>query len=939
MAEKIVLQIEARMLDEATKVLREIGIEATKTGEKGESSFAKWGKSIGAMSVQLNQGLELMMKFGRAVGAVGHALAEPVRLAAEEEVAQVKLAAALRATNNALGVGAQELVDFAEEVERTTGVSGEMVVEAEAVLLTFTKVGRDAFPRAIRAANDMSVILGGDLRGAVVQLGKALNDPIQGMAALGRVGVQFTQSQKDMVEQLVRSGELLKAQGIILDEVEGRMGGVAEQVGATFQGDLKAVGNAWENLLEELGHFITDSPVVKAALRAVAELLERWKKTLEENGPGMQQFRAWFDEMARDIVPKLLRGFGAVAGALIEITSGTLQVIQAFRELNDAPWLSSMAKKLVEFERGWLISNEEAETRLREIEEAYASRVGSGTAGIQDMIAALDKAKTTSRQFIEEQAAALEGLSGRGSVFDKMVQEEELKKGLEMIKGFARQAAAELADIGFSGLSGFAMDRGAMEAATRQQDEFESRMDRLRMTALDRQLEEVRAGYDEMLGAQREALQQGIITEEQFNLLRLEIEAQQSEALQDIRDADAKTRNDARKKELDAIKAHEAAILQAFIDSANAAADTKRTELELLLTAEDRRYFAQVATADKLTDNEEERIELREQFLIEHLARIAKIKEEFDQKERDRLQSEQERADAAAARDRERARDQMEFQRDLENQIAVFQTQGVERRLAEANRAYENERAAIERRAAALEIDAGTVQQFLAALELEHARTIEELTGTTSEGIKRAIQEVRDSRETEFEFARNAMKDVIQTSEEALANFLLSIADRTKTVEEKFRALVATIIQEMARIAAQRAASQIFAAIGFEKGGVMQGQKVEMRSFASGGVARRPTMALFAEVPGKAEAFVPLPDGQRIPVKLDITGLAGETRRRGDGGLPGAININFSITATDAAGVDRIIENRRAQIQAMIVDGLRTLPGMRAAVRESVGQF
>lgn len=909
MAEKIVLQIEARMLDEATKVLREIGVEATTTGEKGERSFNQWGQSIGTMAVQLNQGLELMQKFGRAVGAVGGALAVPIRLAAEEEVAQVKLAAALRATNNQLGLSARELIQYADEIERTTGVSGEMVVEAQAMLLTFTKVGKDVFPRAISAANDMSVILGGDLRGAVLQLGKALNDPIQGIAALSRVGVQFTQSQKDMVEQLVRSGDLLKAQDMILEKVEGKMGGVAEAVGSTFQGDLRAVSNAWENLLEALGHFITDSPAFKEGLRTVADLLDRWRDALESNSPAMDRAREWFNEVARDIVPNLLRGLNLVVGATFNIVQGVLHIIKAFRDLNDMPWLKNVAAGFVTVERNLrLISEGEWLTRMNEIDAAYRSRVGDGTDDLKALIATLNEAEDASQRWLAEQAKAMGSVGDTPTALDRIP------------------------------LPPLFRDPAMFEEAARQQAEFDARMARLRKTTLDQQLDEVRNGYDEILSAEREALADGVITQEQFNLLRLEVEAQQFFDLQALRDADAKASADARQKELDAITAHEAAIVKAFIESSRAAADTKMSELELLLANEDRRFWAQNESAAKLTDNEEERAELREQFLIEHLARIAKIKEDFDQKERDRLQSEQERADAASARDRERARDQMEFQRDLQNQITIFQTQGIERRLAEAERAYEQERAAIEHRAAVLEIDAGTVEQFLRALELEHARTIEELTGTTSQGIKRAIQEVRDSRETEFEFARNAMKDVIQTSQEALGNFLLSLADRTKTVEEKFRALVATIIQEMARIAAQRAASQIFAAIGFEKGGIMQGQQVEMRSFASGGIARRPTMALFAEVPGKAEAFVPLPDGQRIPVKLDITGLAGETRRRSEGG-PSAVNITFEIHATDAAGVDRIIENRRAQIQGMIVDGLRTLPGMRAAVRESVGQF
>jgi hypothetical protein len=60
------------------------------------------------------------------------------------------------------------------------------------------------------------------MKSSAIQLGKALNDPIKGVTALQRVGVSFTQSQKDQIKTLVESGDTMDAQKIILGELSPR---------------------------------------------------------------------------------------------------------------------------------------------------------------------------------------------------------------------------------------------------------------------------------------------------------------------------------------------------------------------------------------------------------------------------------------------------------------------------------------------------------------------------------------------------------------------------------------------------------------------------------------------------------------------------------------------------------------------------------------------
>jgi phage-related minor tail protein len=131
-----------------------------------------------------------------------------------------------------------------------TVIEDDAITSAQALLLTFTKIGGDIFPQAIRAAADMSTALGTDLQGAVTQLGKALNDPLKGITALGRAGVQFSESQKAMIEALVETGRVADAQRLILGELETQFGGSAVAARDTLGGALQALQNSVSNLLE-----------------------------------------------------------------------------------------------------------------------------------------------------------------------------------------------------------------------------------------------------------------------------------------------------------------------------------------------------------------------------------------------------------------------------------------------------------------------------------------------------------------------------------------------------------------------------------------------------------------------------------------------------------------------------------------------------------------
>ena len=138
--------------------------------------------------------------------------------------AVAQMNAVLASTQHAAGFTTAELVHMAKALSDVTLYQDDQIISAQNLLLTFTNIGGDVFPRATKAILDMSTALGQDLSSSAVQLGKALNNPIEGISALQRVGVTFSNSQQDLITSMVKTGQTVEAQDYILQELEREFG-------------------------------------------------------------------------------------------------------------------------------------------------------------------------------------------------------------------------------------------------------------------------------------------------------------------------------------------------------------------------------------------------------------------------------------------------------------------------------------------------------------------------------------------------------------------------------------------------------------------------------------------------------------------------------------------------------------------------------------------
>jgi len=185
-------------------------------------------------------GFALKKAFVPATAALGGlAVAGAKMVAAGEQAATAnarieQIATSMGLFGNETQIVTNRLVDLANEQARLTGVDQNLIKESQALLLTFKDIASSAgevggaFDRATQLTLDMASAGFGSVTDNAKQLGKALNDPIAGLTALRRSGIQFTEAQQDQIRTLVESGQTLEAQNLILQEIENQVGGTAE---------------------------------------------------------------------------------------------------------------------------------------------------------------------------------------------------------------------------------------------------------------------------------------------------------------------------------------------------------------------------------------------------------------------------------------------------------------------------------------------------------------------------------------------------------------------------------------------------------------------------------------------------------------------------------------------------------------------------------------
>lgn len=258
---------------------------------------------------------------GVGIAALGAGLTFSVKAAADAEKVTAQLDAVLRSTGGGAGVTASAVTKLSDELSRLTPFEDEAITSAQSMLLTFTNIGSNIFPQATETILNMSTALGQDLQSSAIQVGKALNDPIMGVTALRRVGVQLSDQQEQAVKDFMAVNDIASAQAVILGELETQFGGSARAAGQTFAGQLTILQTQLGNVAEEIG--VQLLPILLDLVREFSAFLNsdegrQWMTDM------MTAMRAVAGFMTNDLIPAIKQVVQWIKEAIT-----TLQQLQA----------------------------------------------------------------------------------------------------------------------------------------------------------------------------------------------------------------------------------------------------------------------------------------------------------------------------------------------------------------------------------------------------------------------------------------------------------------------------------------------------------------------------------------------------------------------------------------------------------------------------------
>lgn len=173
-----------------------------------------------------------------------------IRESKEASENQAQLAAVLKSTANAAGFTAEQLNTMAQGLAKVTSFGDDDFTKGQTALLKYTNIVGSTFTDALRLAGDMAARTGTSVAESADKIGKALNQPGEGLARLRREGVAFSDEQEKAIKILEETGRTAEAQALIIQGLERSYGGAAIALRQTFGGSLDALKAQLTDLME-----------------------------------------------------------------------------------------------------------------------------------------------------------------------------------------------------------------------------------------------------------------------------------------------------------------------------------------------------------------------------------------------------------------------------------------------------------------------------------------------------------------------------------------------------------------------------------------------------------------------------------------------------------------------------------------------------------------
>lgn len=225
---------------------------------------------------------QVLGRIGVGISFAGIAALGASAIRASEDAAQAqrKLDAVIRATGNTSGYTADQLSRLADRMARASTFDDEGFRVATATLLRFGNIGGAQLEKVLKLSADYAALTGTDVVSAAETMGKALNNPAEGLKRLERNFGDLGKETEAAIKLQQDMGNQSGALAIAIEALQKKIGGADEAMNAGLTGSVKQLRKALGELMETMGSVADNSAVtglidrVSASLRGLKEVID-----------------------------------------------------------------------------------------------------------------------------------------------------------------------------------------------------------------------------------------------------------------------------------------------------------------------------------------------------------------------------------------------------------------------------------------------------------------------------------------------------------------------------------------------------------------------------------------------------------------------------------------------------------------------------------------
>ena len=210
--------------------VRESTDNANKSSAALLSTQGRSSTSLKTLSRNLAGTMAQYVSFGLILRQVASFMIKANAAAEEENIGFARLQSVIEATGRAAETSARQIDAMVDKLELYSNADKQAAMDAAASLAIMESVPTSLFEQIFDTANDLSRVVGQDIGSAITTIGRAMEEPVEGMTRLRRQGIFITKELQSQITELVEQNRLYDAQKLLLDDIQERVAGTAEKM-------------------------------------------------------------------------------------------------------------------------------------------------------------------------------------------------------------------------------------------------------------------------------------------------------------------------------------------------------------------------------------------------------------------------------------------------------------------------------------------------------------------------------------------------------------------------------------------------------------------------------------------------------------------------------------------------------------------------------------